>query len=149
MIHPIFKILCGCLYAIGLIFGRTYNQISVDICIYVCPIICVLCAFIASLAYSSKTIKGRWGKSFNLACFIVYLGLTRMFWLHYDSDYADPFTLCMNDLIAIGNRIQMSYEELNLVIYCDIFFGIILFHLMQVFIASYLKKRRMKLQRIS
>ena len=44
----VFGILCGILYLIGLFFGLSYKEISIIICIYMCPAACVLCASAAA-----------------------------------------------------------------------------------------------------
>lgn len=36
----------------------------------------------------------------------------------------------------------MTYEEVNIYIYCYLFFGIIIFHLVQIAIGMLIKKRR-------
>ena len=124
----IFKALCGLLYCIGYPFGLSYVDSSVIICIYLCPIICMLMALYAS--YHTFKSEGIWCRilfSINLSLLLLYMGISNMFWKHY---YVyDPFTLCMNDIKAISNRMNITYEETNLLIYCVLFFGIILFHL--------------------
>ena len=127
----IFKILCGILFCIGYLFGLSYADTSVIICIYLCPIVCMLAAFYAVC----RTFKpnGIWNRilfSINMSLLVLYVVISDMFWEHYKTD--DPFTLCMNDLKAIAGRMNMSYEEVNILIYCVLFFGIILFHLLTV-----------------
>ncbi len=64
----------------------------------------------------------------NISLLICYIIITRGFWRHYDC--ADPFTKCMRDLEGIADIMDMSYEEVNLYVYCYLFLGIILFHLL-------------------
>lgn len=64
-----------------------------------------------------------------------------MFWKHYGAVY-DPFELCKEDLIVLAAKHSMTYEEINLYIYCNIFFTIILFHLSPYIIKFVLKTRK-------
>ena len=142
----IFKILCGILYLIGLLFERSYEQISVDICINACPIICIACAFLTGLVYKNSW-TGRIGKSFNFALGLYYYFLAQYFWEHYNSpietggDTHAIFMLCKQDLEVIAESLNCSYEQINLDIYCHMFFGIVFFHLLQVFFIMWRRKR--------
>lgn len=78
MVTLIFGILCGILYCIGLLFGRSYEQISIDICIYACPIVCIICAFLAGVVYKNSW-AGRIGKSFNYALGVMYIFTAEFF----------------------------------------------------------------------
>ena len=131
--NSIFYFLCGCLYVIGLVFGLSYKEISVVICIYACPIICILCALLSILKGNIRTFFGRVRFSANTTLLILYLIITDMFWKHYDS-LADPFQVCMDDLIRISKELNITYQECNIYVYCYLFFSIILFHILQVFI---------------
>lgn len=129
----VFYFLCGCLYAIGQIFGLSYKEISVDICIYACPIICILCALLSVWKGNIRTLFGRVRFSINTTLLILYTNITFVFWKHY-REVADPFQLCMNDLIQISKELHITYQECNIYVYCYLFFGIILFHISQIFI---------------
>ena len=131
--NSIFYFLCGCLYVIGLVFGLSYKEISVYICIYACPIICVLCALASVLKGNIRTFFGRVRFSVNTALLILYMSLTGTFWSHY-GEVMDPFQLCVDDITRIANNMHITYEECNIYIYCYLFFSIILFHLLQIFI---------------
>ena len=101
MLKLVFMFLCGCLYLIGLPFGLSYKETSIYICIYACPIICIISALL-SLRYSTiKTFLGRCRISLNISLLIFYIGITNMFWKHY-GEVKDPFARCMNDLIDIA-----------------------------------------------
>lgn len=136
----IFGLLCGCLYAIGLLFDWTYKETSVYICIYACPVICVLCAFAGCFALGISTFWRRLWTSVNVTCFLLYISTTNMFWKHYGAVY-DPFELCKQDLIELAAKHSMTYEEVNLYIYCNLFFSIILFHLSPYIIKFILKTK--------
>lgn len=142
----IFGFLCGILYLIGLLFGRSYEQISIDICIYACPIICIVCAFLSGFVYKNSW-SGRIGKSFNYALGIMYIFTAQFFWEHYnrpfitDGDTHAIFMLCKDDLETIARNVHLTYEQVNLYIYCYLFFGIVLFHLLQVFFVKWHRKR--------
>lgn len=131
----IFQFLCGLLYCIGYIFGLSYVDISIIICIYLCPIICIIVAFFASCyTFKQTNICNRILFSINTSLLLLYINISDMFWKHYQVN--DPFTLCMNDLKTIANHMNITYEEVNLQIYCVLFFGIILFHLVIIPIFS-------------
>lgn len=123
----IFKGLCGCLLLIGMCFGWTYQEASVYICIYMCPIICILCSILAIIPFDFRKTLDRIWMALNLSLFLTYIKFTLGFWKHYDC--TDPFTKCMNDLKGLADIMNTSYEEVNLYVYCYLFFGIIFFHL--------------------
>ena len=136
----VFGFLCGILYLIGLLFGRSYEQISIDICIYACPVICIVYAFLTGWVYSNSW-SGRIGKAFNYSLGLIYILIARFFWNHYSGPTHYVFSLCMNDLKSIAKSLGCSYEQINLYIYCHLFFGIVLFHLLQVFLIKWRRKR--------
>lgn len=148
----IFYFLCGCLYVIGLVFGLTYKEVSVVVCIYACPIICILCALLSVLKGNIRTFFGRVRFSVNTTLLILYINITSMFWTHYfdymgplgDADYLDftgAFQLCVDDLTKISRELNITYEECNIYVYCYLFPSIVLFHLLQVLIFRNKKKR--------
>lgn len=126
----VFYFLCGCLYVIGQVFGLSYKEISVYICIYACPIICILCALVSILKGNIRTIFGRVRFSINTALLLLYIPITGTFWNHYE-EVADPFQLCVDDITQIANHLHITYQECNIYIYCYLFFSIVLFHLIQ------------------
>ena len=135
----VFKLLCGLLYAIGLAFGWTYEEVSVNICIYACPVICCLMALLGAVHCSSKTFFCRILKSINIALLIFYVNCTNMFWHHYAVQ--DPFQLCVKDITEIASHMGITYAEANIEIYCYLFFGIIAFHIITLIIDNLLTKR--------
>lgn len=143
VIKIIFGFLCGILYGIGYVFGLSYVDTSVYICIYLCPIICILYALVSTI-YTLRP-KGFFNRvlfSLNASLLLMYLNTTAMFWEHYSVQ--DPFTLCMNDLKTIAQNMNITYEEANLLVYCVLFFGIILFHITTVIINKKIKKIKTK-----
>ena len=143
MVKIVFMCLCGCLYVIGLPFGWDYKETSIYICIYACPIICMLCAFISLFSCNIRTFWGRCRTSLNASLLLLYASATGTFWAHY-GEVADPFTLCMNDIIEIANKLHISYELCNLYIYCVLFSAIILFHLGQFIVFKHRKKKSLE-----
>lgn len=133
MVKLIFMFLCGCLYLIGLPFDWSYKETSIYLCIYACPIICIICALLSLRHSTIKTFLGRCRISLNISLLIFYIGVTDMFWKHY-KEAEDTFTCCMNDLIEISHSLHISYEECNLQVYCVLFFSIICFHIIQLFL---------------
>lgn len=135
MVDLIFKFLCGCLYLIGLPFNWTYQETSIYICIYACPVICIISAVISLFSCSIMTWWGRFRFSFNATLLLIYLQLTNVFWEHYFNDFApEPFAQCVEDITEIANEMHISYEECNLWIYCVLFPMVVIFHLGQLLI---------------
>lgn len=141
--NSLFYFLCGCLYVIGKAFGLTYQEISVYICIYGCPIICIICAAIAVIFADLHKFWGQLCFAINSALLIMYWGTTKAFWVHYGilpdilggkTDIQEQFQRCVNDITKITNDLQISYQECNIWIYCYLFFSIVIFHLIQPFL---------------
>lgn len=142
MTHIIFTFLCGCIYLIGMLFGWSYQDASVYICIYACPVVCVICAFLSLLNCTTKSFWGVWRLSLNLALFTTYLFATNAFWEHYCfginpmgyecGDFVNAFDFCVKDITDIANDMHISYEACNLLIYCGLFGSVVAFHLIQL-----------------
>ena len=130
----IFGILCGILYVIGLVCGLNYEEISVYICIYLWPLLIILSTF--PLIYESiKKIILVKNKLFGSLFLILssvysytYVLIFGSILEHYNIKYSihQLFKLCYNDLIEISYNCKMSYEQVNLIIYCELFLTIIL-----------------------
>ena len=131
--NVLFKILCGCLYVIGLPFGWTYQETSVYICIYGCPAVCLILALLCVYKSSFKTILQRLRFSVNVVILWLYWGLANDFWNYY-SKWDDPFNQCVKDIQYIAKELNMTYEECNIYIYVYLFGLIVLFHLIQLII---------------
>lgn len=136
--NSLFYFLCGCLYVIGQAFGLTYKEISIYICIYGCPIICIVCAAIAAIFADLRSFWGQLRFSVNTALFILYWWKTKTFWIHYGilpdefgGRVSDTFQLCVDDITKIANDLNITYQECNIYIYCYLFFSIVIFHLIQ------------------
>ena len=147
MTHIVFTFLCGCIYLIGMLFGWSYQDASVYICIYACPWICITCAALSLLNCTTKTFLGSCRTALNSSLLIVYYILAYGFWAYYDVDaspfetiirdeYApavpNPFAQCVADITSIANTLGISYEACNLLIYCGLFGSIVAFHLIQL-----------------
>lgn len=138
----VFGILCGILYLIGLCFGLSYEEISIIICIYMCPAVCILCASAAAIYFRHiKSVANRLLFSLNASITLTYCCIAAAFWRHYRAAI-DPFGYCADNLTWIAEDLNMTYEEVNIYIYCYLFFGIIIFHLGQIAIGMLIKKRR-------
>ena len=136
IIKLIFGFLCGCLYLIGQMFGWSYQETSVYVCIYAWPAICVAASAIGSIYFIrhyEESFVTKCLSVFNLGLTLFYISTTSLFWGHFGS-FADPFEVCMDDLQHIARDLSMIYEEVNLYVYCVLFFGIVLFHLIQIFL---------------
>lgn len=133
MINIIFYALCGVLYVIGLIFGWTYKETSIYICIYGCPIICILSALLSVIYCGIKSLFRTFICSINASLLIFYIILTKIFWVHFLCSQ-DKFELCKYDLINIAGKLGITYNECNLYVYCILFPAIVVFHIIQIFI---------------
>ena len=143
--HLIFGFLCVMLYLFGLIFGFTYEETSVYICIYVWPALCVAMPTVIALAALHNWIKKLtlWN-TINLALstgativFSIYAKLFYQFYSYRISDLDsgtiimlntvhDKFIACAQDLKIMANELGMTYAEVNLWVYCYLFLAIAL-----------------------
>lgn len=129
----IFKILCGILYLIGLLFDCSYKEISVYICIYAVPIICIISTLILNGMIVYKIVKKC--TIFRLFLLIIsymyislYLNIFAHICKHYQIGYntiTQIFDQCMFDLLNISKICNISYEECNIYIYVYLFLGIL------------------------
>lgn len=130
----IFKVLCGILYLIGIALGYDYKEISVYICIYGCPIICIISAYIINVILIYKTTY-----KFNfykiilwlISCFYIALNFTFFARIceHYNSNNLHYiFDQCVSDFQYLANSCNSTYEYCNIVIYVYLFFSIVLFN---------------------
>lgn len=133
MINIIFYFFCGILYVIGLVFGWTYKEASVYICIYGCPIICIISAVLSIIYCKIKTFVRTIICSIDISLLILYLILTKYFWNYFSKSY-DQFEVCKNDLIEIAGKLDITYNECNIYLYCILFPAIVVFHLIQIII---------------
>ena len=66
-------------------------------------------------------------------CVFLYLILTKYFWNYFSKSY-DQFEVCKNDLIEIAGKLDITYNECNIYLYCILFPAIVVFHLIQIII---------------
>lgn len=143
--HLIFGFLCGILYLVGLIFGYSYEEISVYVCIYGWPALCVAMPTVIALVALYNWIKelSVWN-TINLALSsgtaIVFSLYAQLFYQFYNDrplaleagnpiklDSAhDKFVACVQDLTTMASELNMTYEEVNLWVYCYLFLAIAL-----------------------
>ena len=145
----IFKILCGILYCIGLAFVYDYKEISVFICIYGCPIICILTALLINVIITNKLFsKFTAIRVFYFLISYVYLAFNLTFFAkiceHYSNDNIHYlFDQCVKDFQYLAASCNSTYEYCNIVIYVYLFFGIVAFNLLIAFLLKkYLKNSR-------
>lgn len=141
----IFKILCGILCCIGLLFDCSYKEISVYICIYIVPIMCIINTLILNGIVIYKIVKKC--TIFRLFLLLVsymyislHLNVFSYICKHYQVGYNTTiqiFDQCMFDLMDISKKCNISYEECNIYIYVYLFLGILGIN----FLISYLVKR--------
>lgn len=134
----IFKILCGILYCIGLFFGYDYKEISVYICIYGCPIICILMSLILNITITNRLFKKVTVIKIILwliSCVYIAFNLTFFSYIcqHYSGDVYVIFDQCVRDLQYIAFTCNTTYEYCNIVIYVYLFFSIIIANIITIF----------------
>lgn len=140
MIQLIFHILCGMLFLVGWLFGFTYEEISVYICIYGWPALCVaMPTTIALVALYNWVKKCTAWNTLNLAlsasASVAFLKIAQLLIGLYTHGYEthahlesihDKFRACRDDLVAMANELGMTYAEVNIWIYCYLFLAIAL-----------------------
>lgn len=136
----VFGLLCGMLHLVGGIFGCTYEEISVYICIYGWPALCVAMPTIISLVALHNWVKkcSLWNTfNFALSACVTYIfsriaSLLIGLYTHGYETHAhletihDKFAACVEDLMVMAHQLGMTYEEVNLWIYCYLFMAIAL-----------------------
>ena len=143
----VFGFLCGMLYVAGYIFGLSYEEISVYVCIYLWPALCVAMPTIVAMVALYNWVKKLtpWN-TINLALssgvasmFSVFAALFYQFYsyrpMYFDFEARttmrldtihDKFVACWSDLTRMANDLGMTYEEVNLWVYCYLFMAIAL-----------------------
>lgn len=134
----IFKILCGLLAGIGFLLGFNYEEISILICVYAVPIICILCCILSIYHWRKiQYIKNRLFCTINLVLLYFYIHMAKMYTEIYPYEHThESFVRCMDDITNIANKLNISYEECNIYIYCYLFGLIIFIHLIQLLIKN-------------
>ena len=126
-----FAILCGILYVIGLPFGWGYEETSVYICIYLWPLLCVLCALFTT--YKAIRKKKTAFIIVNSIISVLYILITWTIFAHYSKmSVAAQFNDCKWKLYGLSDYTGLSYEAINLLIYVVLFSAIVIFHWVEV-----------------
>ena len=143
IIKLIFAFLCGVLYVIGLPFGLNYEETSVYICIYICPLLCVACALFTT--YKAIRKKKTAFIVVNSIISVLYILITVGIFAHYSRlSIHEQFNDCMWKLIGLSSNLGISYEAINLLIYVVLLSAIVVFHLVEVLIIDGKFKKRHK-----
>lgn len=141
----VFGFLCGMLFLVGWIFGFTYEEISVYVCIYLWPVLCVAMPTIVTMVALYNWVKKLtlWN-TINLALSsgtALVMGVyAKLFYNFYSKrpmnietgspfkmdTIHDKFVACWLDLHQMAGELGMTYEEVNLWIYCYLFMAIAL-----------------------
>lgn len=128
----LFALLCGLLYIIGYPFGLTYEETSIYICIYLWPIICCISTIpiliLSIINIVKHPIKGIICTIISAMYSYYYYWYTLLIIDRYNIHNKNSFMNCMIDLKVLAERLNVSYEELNLFIYIVLFIGILLFN---------------------
>lgn len=148
VIKFIFAFLCGVLYVIGLPFGFNYEETSVYICIYLCPILCAACALFTT--YKAIRKKNVAFIVVNSIISVLYILITWVIFAHYSKlSIHEQFNDCMWKLYGLSDHLGISYEAVNLLIYVVLLSAIVIFHLMEVLAIDGKLKKRDKSQLIN
>lgn len=141
IVKYIFAALCGVLYLIGLPFGLNYEETSVYICIYLCPILCVACALFTT--YKAIRKKKVAFIVANSIISVLYILFTWVIFAHYARlSIHEQFNDCMWKLVGLSTHLGISYEAVNLLIYVVLLSAIVIFHWIEIrAIDGKLKKR--------
>lgn len=150
IIKLIFGFLCGVLYIIGLIFNLTYQEISVYVCIYLWPIICIFSTFVIIYYLIKWILLNNKHRIYNIIGLILatfysytYILIFDKILTHYNVKHHSInkiFNLCYMDLIEISHKLNISYEDLNLYIYCYLFILIMIFNFSLTFMINRFNK---------
>ncbi len=147
----IFTLLCGVLYIIGLIFGLTYQEVSVYICVYAVPVICTLSVFVINLVLLHKLVLS---KNRFLTCVLLFISFIHLMLYIANTEvlfdiYNQPVDLCFNVVMTslrdIAKNSGTTYEFVNLLIYCIIFPLIVGFNLFKAWFINKLYKKHVAL----
>lgn len=131
-VEMIFYAFCAILYGIGCLFGMTYQESSVYICIYLWPILLgasslpILCNGIrraikrrSLISFLHLFLSGAYVSIFGVLCVIM--------WRHYNQPtIAEQFNKCMDDLIVSAEKFGISYSALNLLFFIVLFAIVVL-----------------------
>lgn len=138
----ILKILCSCFCGIGLLLGTSYQDLSVFICIYVYPLICILCSLLVPLlTFKVLDFFSPFSKiwvTINIVISFFYMMFTSKIWEHFslfETPDLDKFKLWQININKIAEYMDMSYTEVNIYIYGYLFLVIIAFHTLPSLIA--------------
>ncbi len=120
----LFQILCGLLYLAGLPFGWSYQESSIYVCIYLWPMICTL-STIPILWISIK--RHKWIMSAICLLYTsVYVYMTIDVINRYSIKNPSSFMNCMIDLKSLAEYCNLTYAEINLLLYVVLFILILL-----------------------
>lgn len=150
VVTAIFSFLCGILYVIGLALGFNYQEISVYICINFCCYAAIILSFITFIMNVIATFRKYnliWLTPLTFIHFFLCLNIGTQCLLHYStySTISGKFNACRNDLMNIASTLHTTYEHVNLIIYCVIFFGFIGYNLLlDYFFYKKLKTKKVK-----
>ena len=142
----VFKILCGVLYGIGLMFGLTYQEISVYICCHAVCIITVSTSLLVLWEAIRRTKYGDW-KIVNTTmtlligvyCFLLLKAAIN--YISYSPATNETFYRVMNNLQVMAHNLSISYEELNILIYVILFPLINILHILIAILIKPSKKK--------
>ena len=130
-IDAIFYLYCGIIVGIGYLLGWSYQQTSVYVCIYLWPVLLGMSSLpILYNSIKNALRKKTFGSALWAVASVAYTSLfgviCKLIWEHYNQlTIQQKFSTCMNDLIVHAEKLNMSYNELNLLFYIVLFAAIV------------------------
>lgn len=147
----IFNSLCFLLSLIGQLFNCSYTEISVYICIYLWPILCIISTLpiILVIIYNITAVKKILYKFLYIILLIISYLYSMLYYTIYTQfinyykmspEWANSiFSACKSDLIQLATENNISYATINIYIYVYLFLLIIIINNLIAFILNKLK----------
>lgn len=142
----VFKILCGVLYGIGLMFGLIYEEISVYICCHAVCIITVSTSLLVLWEAIRRTKYGDWEivnatMTLLIGVYCFFLLKAAISYISHSPATIDTFYRVMGNLQLIAHELSISYEEVNILIYVILFPLVNVLHILMAFLIKPSKKK--------
>ena len=117
-----FGLCAAFLLLIGKLFGFSYKEISVIFNLWIQGAVLMISGLLPSVAQTVAIInEPSLTNGIFLVCLLIYASIYVVGFIvllkHYNLPYNDAFDLCVNDLVWIADKWQISYHAVNLVIF--------------------------------
>lgn len=115
----IFYFCCGLLQVISYLTGYTYLEVSMVVNIYLQGLMCII-ATVPSLFYLKHAVPSQ--RFVCLGNFVINSMVIGMVFLRYHNMTLDAAgNLCISDLNKLADMLEMSYIQVNLLIFIFVF----------------------------